>query len=113
MSTKKYFKCGELRKVLSHCNDEDEIFIELELGEIMAVIRRADRVADKLAQRGVSPAPHFGLRVETAYIEGSAYSSNSKSGYRGSLTFELEVDKTDLYKYYKVLNECEHEVANE
>ena len=100
---KSYFKCGELRKVLNHCNDEDEIVIEFELGNMLWDYKMAHDCADILAQMGHSKEPHFTFRVNSAYTEATAYSSNSSAGYEGTLTLEVEVDDKERQKYHKLV----------
>lgn len=113
---KSYFKCGELRKVLSHCNDEDEIVLDYRFYDIITAVLRAKEVNVKLKEQGIPELPLFpvlDIRINTASVSGTAYSSNSSADYCGTLFLELEIDKKEINKYWKEIDKAISELAKE
>lgn len=106
---KRYINAGVLKKVLTHCNDEDEICIEFPFDAIRWAEHEIDKHVDSLAALGgkVTPTYRYEFRINKVYHEGEAVSSwTLESHYKGYVTFELEWDTYDRSKFDKEIQKA-------
>lgn len=113
---KKYVQAGQLRKLLTHCEDSDEICVEFDWcniwHDIMRYMSAYRKAFPQLEEQSVSQVynyiPSFECKLENAHVEASAYSSRSKPGYTGTLYLEIEISD----KAKKKLRDLEAELID-
>jgi len=83
---KLYVNVGLLRNALQHCEDDDEVWVEL-------VDKRRSYVEEMIEDDENGGASFGQLRARSVYIEGGCSSSEPNPRYEGTCTIFIEWDE--------------------